>query len=172
MSSEPGSKERRHGEVDIALPQDFDAGVYFIGTIHTPWKRRQDCPKNSVESTDPCTIVVNAPFADGLQDIEACSHLWVLYFMDQAARNLIVQRPSHYDRALGVFALRSPARPNPIALSAVSLLGVERSGHAARLAVIGLDCRDGTPLLDLKPYFASTDVRAGAEVSWHKSRKI
>lgn len=170
MAAEPGSNGRRQGEVEIRLPSDFDAGLYFLGTIHTPWKRRQDCPKNGTESRDLCRIIVNPPFADGLQDIDGCSHLWVLYFMDQAPRNLIVQRPGHLDRALGVFSLRSPARPNPIALSAVSLIAVERSAECAQLSVIGLDCLDGTPLLDLKPYFASTDARADAEVGWRKNR--
>jgi tRNA-Thr(GGU) m(6)t(6)A37 methyltransferase TsaA len=169
MSSQAGSSGRRPGEIEMALPRDFDAGLYFIGTIHTPWKQRQDCPKNGAESTDLCTIAVKAEFVDGLQDIDRCSHLWILYFMDQARRNLIVQRPSHYDRPLGVFSLRSPSRPNPIALSAVSLIGVERSDQGAQLSVIGLDCVDGTPLVDIKPYFASTDARAGAEVGWHKN---
>jgi len=88
----------------------------------------------------------------------------------------MVQRPNHYGATRGVFALRSPARPNPIALSAVRLLAVERSSPGsgcggARLLVQGLDCLDGTPLLDIKPYFASTDAHACAEVGWHAGTK-
>lgn len=63
----------------------------------------------------------------------------------------------------GTFALRSPARPNPIALSVVRLVGIE----GGTLSVTGLDCLDGTPLLDIKPYFASTDCVPDAVVGWH-----
>ena len=67
----------------------------------------------------------------------------------------------------GTFSLRSPARPNPIAMSVVKLLKIEGN----KLSVVGLDCLDGTPLLDLKPYFASTDAVPDAVVGWHKARK-
>jgi tRNA (Thr-GGU) A37 N-methylase len=63
--------------------------------------------------------------------------------------------------------LRSPARPNPIALSVVELVAVA----GPELRVRGLDCLDGTPLLDLKPYFASTDARPAARVGWHAARR-
>ena len=75
--------------------------------------------------------------------------------------------PRHYGVQRGTFALRSPARPNPIAMSVVRLLRLD----GARLEVVGLDCLDGTPLLDLKPYFASTDAVADAVVGWHAARK-
>jgi tRNA-Thr(GGU) m(6)t(6)A37 methyltransferase TsaA len=160
------SPSPRPGEMKVALPAQFDCGLYFIGTIVTPWKERQDCPKNGRESAAICTIHVAPPFVAGLQDIEECSHLWVLYYMDRAPRDIIVQRPHHYRQTRGVFALRSPARPNPIALSAVKLIAIDRSAATARLSVIGLDCLDGTPLLDLKPYFASTDAHSDATVGW------
>jgi len=73
--------------------------------------------------------------------------------MDEAPRDVMLQAPRHYRRPHGAFALRSPARPNPIACSIVRLVAVAER----RLDVIGLDCRDGTPLIDIKPYFASTD---------------
>ena len=76
----------------------------------------------------------------------------VLYFMDQARRDLLVQAPRHGERR-GTFALRSPVRPNPIAMSVVRLLHID----GTRLSVVGLDCLDGTPLIDIKPYFASVD---------------
>jgi tRNA (Thr-GGU) A37 N-methylase len=87
--------------------------------------------------------------------------------MDRAPRNLVLQTPRHYGDTRGVFALRSPARPNPIALSVAELITIE----GTTLAVRGLDCLDGTPLLDLKPYFASTDAKPLAEVGWHTARK-
>ena len=99
--------------------------------------------------------------------METCTHVAVLYWMDQARRDLILQKPRHYGEQRGTFALRSPARPNPIALSVARLIRIEGS----RLEVVGLDCLDGTPLLDIKPYFASTDAVADAVVGWHKARK-
>jgi tRNA-Thr(GGU) m(6)t(6)A37 methyltransferase TsaA len=156
----------RPGEKTVALPTQFDAGLYFIGRIRTPWPNRDACPKNGAESAAPCSIELDPAYADGLQDIETCSHLWILYFMDRAARDILIQRPRLYGTARGTFALRSPARPNPIALSAVRLVGVERH----RLIVHGLDCVDGTPLIDIKPYFASIDSHPAAVVGWHRDR--
>jgi tRNA-Thr(GGU) m(6)t(6)A37 methyltransferase TsaA len=156
----------REGERGIALPEQFDAGLYFIGRIATPWRSRAECPKNSAESDVLCTITVDARYADGLKDLETCSHVIVLYWMDRAPRHLVLQVPRHYGETRGVFALRSPARPNPIALSVAELVSVD----GPRLTVRGLDCLDGTPLLDLKPYFASTDARPLAAVGWHAER--
>jgi len=156
----------RPGEVATELPENFDAGVYFIGRIRTPWATRDQCPKNARESDAVCTIEVEERFAPALADIETCSHLLVLYWMDRSRRDLVLQVPHSYGRTRGTFALRSPARPNPIAASVVRLVGVEGN----RLSVVGLDCLDGTPLVDLKPYFASTDAVPDAVVGWPKER--
>jgi tRNA-Thr(GGU) m(6)t(6)A37 methyltransferase TsaA len=156
----------RPGEVATELPENFDAGVYFIGRIRTPWTRREDCPKNARESDAVCTIEVAERFAPGLADIETCSHLLVLYWMDKSRRDLVLQVPRTYGQQRGTFALRSPARPNPIAASVATLLQV--AGN--QLSVVGLDCLDGTPLVDIKPYFASTDSVPDAVVGWHKAR--
>jgi tRNA (Thr-GGU) A37 N-methylase len=87
--------------------------------------------------------------------------------MDKSRRDLVLQVPHHYGTGRGTFALRSPARPNPIAMSVVRLVGVE----GTNLKVVGLDCLDNTPLVDLKPYFASTDSAPEAVVGWHTERK-
>jgi tRNA-Thr(GGU) m(6)t(6)A37 methyltransferase TsaA len=167
MSSDENEFGSRPGEIAIELPEAFDAGIYFIGRIRTPWTRREDCPKNSGEADAVCTIELDPRYAAGLADAEGCTHIIVLYWMDRAPRNLIRQTPRHYGVPRGVFALRSPARPNPIALSVVELLSIQGS----RLMARGLDCLDGTPLLDLKPYFASTDSKPAAKVGWHAARK-
>ncbi len=156
----------REGEVAAALPRRFDASLYFIGRIRTPWKERKDCPKNAGEaraSGTVCTIEVDPRWAPALKDVETCSHLVVLYWMDRSRRDLVVQVPGHYKAGRGTFALRSPVRPNPIAMSVVKLVKVEGN----TLSVVGLDCLDGTPLLDLKPYFVSTDAIPDANVGWH-----
>jgi len=153
----------RPGEVAVDLPDRFDAQVFFIGRIRTPWTRREDCPKNARESDAVCAIEVDERWSEALAGVETCTHLLVLYWMDKAARNLVTQVPRHSGVPRGTFALRSPVRPNPIAASVVRL--VERRGR--QLSVIGLDCLDGTPLLDIKPYFASTDAMTDAVVGWH-----
>ncbi len=156
----------REGEKSVDLPAKPDAGLYFIGRIRTPWKERKDCPKNARESDAICTIEVDGRYAEGLKDVETCTHLVLLYWMDRAPRNLVLQMPGHYGAQHGTFALRSPARPNPIAMSVVKLHRIEGS----KLIVSGLDCLDGTPLLDIKPYFASTDSVPDAVVGWHKHK--
>lgn len=150
----------RPGEVKADLPETFDAGLHFIGRLRTPWTERADCPKNGLQSDAICTVEVDAAYAAGLASITGCTHLILLYWMDQATRGLLVQQPRHADGPRGTFSLRSPARPNPIALSVVELLG--REGDTLR--VRGLDCLDGTALIDIKPYYASTDSRPGAQV--------
>ena len=157
----------RAGEVAIPLPEKFDAGIYFIGRIQTPWTRREECPKNARESDAVCTIEVAEPYVAALNGVESCTHLLVLYWMDKSRRDLVLQVPRHYGEQRGTFALRSPARPNPIAASVVTLRQI--SGN--RLSVVGLDCLDGTPLVDIKPYFASTDSVPNAVVGWHKAQR-
>lgn len=155
----------RPGEAAVALPEAFDNGLYFIGTIHTPWRTRAECPKNPRESKGAvCTIELDERYAAGLAGIEAFTHIVVLYFMDQARRDLITQVPRHMGVARGTFALRSPVRPNPIALSVLKLLKVEGN----RLSVAGIDCLDGTPLLDIKPYLPTVDAIASDSPSHKK----
>jgi tRNA-Thr(GGU) m(6)t(6)A37 methyltransferase TsaA len=160
----------RDGEIAAPLPEAPDASVYFIGRIRTPWSERKDCPKNAGEARERgviCTVELDPRWAAGLKDIETCSHLVVLYWMDRARRDLVVQVPSHYREGRGTFALRSPVRPNPIAMSVVRLVGID----GATVSVVGLDCLDGTPLIDIKPYFASVDSVPDAQVAWHAGRK-
>ena len=160
----------RPGEVSVPLPAETDAGVYFIGRIHTPWKTRKDCPKNarvSRESGVVCTIEVDPRWEKALPGVETCSHLIVLYWMDRARRDLAVQMPTKAEAGRPTFSVRSPVRPNPIAMSVVELRKVE----GTRLEVVGLDCLDGTPLLDIKPYFASTDSIPDARAVSHAGRK-
>jgi tRNA-Thr(GGU) m(6)t(6)A37 methyltransferase TsaA len=157
----------REGEVAVALPPQFDASLYFIGRIHTPWKRREDCPKNVRGSDAVCTIELDPRWAEGLKGLETASHVIVLYWMDRARRDLVMQTPRHYTDRRGTFALRSPVRPNPIAFAVARLVGIEGN----RLSIVGIDCLDNTPLLDIKPYFAVNDSVPDATVGWHASLK-
>lgn len=151
----PAFKPPRAGEVSIPAPETQDAHLAFIGRIRTPWPTPGDCPKNSRERADAtATIEVDEPYAKGLKDVGLFSHLIVLYWLDQSRRDLIVQAPSHVPEPRGVFALRSPVRPNPIGVSVVELLKVDGN----LLTIRNIDCADGTPLLDIKPYLPTTDA--------------
>ncbi|MBB2963801.1 tRNA (N6-threonylcarbamoyladenosine(37)-N6)-methyltransferase TrmO [Methylobacterium sp. R2-1] len=152
--------ERRPGEEAIPLPAEYDAGLYFIGRVRTPWKARAECPKNGTQTDAVCTLEVDALYRPALQNLEGATHLIVLYWMDRAARDLVRQQPRHASGSRGTFSLRSPARPNPIALAVVERLAIANGTVSVR----GLDCVDGTPLLDIKPYYASTDSRPEAQV--------
>jgi tRNA-Thr(GGU) m(6)t(6)A37 methyltransferase TsaA len=137
----------RPGEVAVALPPGTDGGVYFIGTIHTPWRIRGDCPKRGSLDGPVCTIVVDERWWQALTDIGDHPRIQVLYWMHRARRDLVLQTPLRTGTTTGSFALRSPVRPNPIASSVVALVAIE----GGTLHVRGLDCLDSTPLIDLKP---------------------
>jgi tRNA-Thr(GGU) m(6)t(6)A37 methyltransferase TsaA len=154
--ADAGPPRPRDGEVTFELPPPNDAGLVFIGRIRTPFKTRRECPHNVRESTASATIELDPRYRAGLLDLDKFSHAILLYWMHEARRDLLRQVPGHLGRPRGTFALRSPVRPNPIALAVVEILAVDE--EAGRLTVRTIDCVDGTPLLDIKPYFASTDA--------------
>jgi tRNA-Thr(GGU) m(6)t(6)A37 methyltransferase TsaA len=140
----------RPGEVAVEIPENFDSGLYFIGQIHTPWKTRAECPKRGDPENGPvCRIEIDPLWRPALDGIDLHQQLQVLYWMDRARRDLVRQSPRSDGKTRGTFSLRSPVRPNPIASSVVTLVGVE----GAEVLVRGLDCLDGTPLIDLKPVY-------------------
>ena len=97
------------GEKSVDLPTQADAGLYFIGRIHTPWKQRKDCPKNARESEAVCTVEVDTRWREALKDVETCTHIVLLYWMDRSPRDLVLQVPGHLGIQRGTFALRSCA---------------------------------------------------------------
>lgn len=137
----------RPGEQAVALPPQTDAGVYFIGTIRTPWRSRAECPKRGSPDGPICSIIIDERWRLALTDLASHPRLQVLYWMHRARRDLVLQLPLRTGRISGSFALRSPLRPNPIAASIVDLVAIE----GTIVQVRGLDCIDGTPLIDLKP---------------------
>jgi len=137
----------REGELETPLPERVDARLVFIGRIRTPFQRREDCPRQGRPDGPLCRIEVDAPWRAGLTGIESFETIEVLYFMHLARRDLILQNPKSNGTLFGSFALRSPVRPNPISTALVRLIAVEDGA----LIVRGLDCVDGTPLIDLKP---------------------
>jgi tRNA (adenine37-N6)-methyltransferase len=139
--------EIRAGEVAVAAPQARDAGLEFIGRIHTPWKTRAETPRQGREDGPVCRIEVYEPWVAALKGLETFETIQVLYWLHQSRRDLVTQSPRSNGTTTGTFALRSPVRPNPIGLSTVKLVSIEGNIVSVR----GLDCLDGTPLIDLKP---------------------
>ncbi len=118
----------------------------IIGAVRTPYKRLQDCPRTVHDNPALCTLALDPAYADGLLGLEQESHVLVLYWLDRARRDWL-HRPARPDRPeVGVFALRTPNRPNPIAAIVVPVIEV----RANEVDVRGMDCLDGTPLLDIK----------------------
>lgn len=139
--------EIRAGEVAVTPPQARDAGLEFIGRIHTPWTTRAETPRQGREDGPVCRIEVFEPWVAGLKGLEDFETIQVLYWLHQSRRDLVTQNPRSNGTTTGTFALRSPVRPNPIGLSTVKLVGIDGN----MVSVRGLDCLDGTPLIDLKP---------------------
>jgi tRNA (adenine37-N6)-methyltransferase len=123
-----------------------------IGYVRSPYKETQQVPKGlGAKHEAEGTLEILPQFEPGLIDIEGFSHLIVLWYFDRSTGFELLGTPPSDNRPHGVFATRSPRRPNPIALTVVELLG--RDG--ARLQVLGIDMLDGTPILDLKPYLSN-----------------
>ena len=156
----------RAGQTGKKMQATSEDGAVFrpIGRLRTPWAATGACPRNG-RQPDPrpvCRAEVFEAFAPGLQDLAGFSHLILLYWLDQARAPDLVFTPPFDGSPRGVFATRAPWRPNPIGLSVVSLDGIEGS----TLLVRNLDCVDGTPLLDIKPYLRTTDAEPAASLGW------
>ena len=124
-----------------------------VGFVRSPYRDKSQIPKGPDATHEAEGVLEILPeFSRGLRDIEGFSHLFVLWVFDRAEPGDVLEaRPPTDDRPHGVFATRSPQRPNPIALTVVELLGRDE----ASLRVRGLDMLDGTPILDIKPYLTS-----------------
>jgi tRNA (adenine37-N6)-methyltransferase len=134
-----------------------------VGRIHTPFGEGAGTPIQPVYAEDiEGTVVLDESFAAALDDLEGFERLWLLYWMDRVVpfRPRVV--PYRDTRERGLFATRSPCRPNPIGLSAVRLL--RREGRV--LHVAGVDILDGTPLLDVKPYVPEFDAFPSSKAGW------
>ena len=139
--------EIRAGEVSVTPPPATDAGLVFIGRIRTPWTSRLETPRQGRLDGPVCRIEIFEPWKQALEGIAEFERLEVLYWLHESRRDLVLQSPANNGVTRGTFSLRSPVRPNPIGTSMVALVGIEDS----TLLVRGLDCLDGTPLLDVKP---------------------
>lgn len=154
--------EKRPGEIELdrdpaALPGN--GRVVFVGTVHSPWTGRHECPKNLTQARERggrCEIAVGEPYRDGLKGLEIGARIIVLSWFDRARRDLIVQKPRHAHEPSGVFALRSPVRPNPVGLHVVTITDIDTA--AGRIGIDAIDLLDGTPIIDIKPYYPAIDA--------------
>jgi tRNA-Thr(GGU) m(6)t(6)A37 methyltransferase TsaA len=118
-----------------------------IGFVKTAVEK---VPRHWTVSEAEGTIIINEEYGQGLKDVRAGQRIVVLFYFHESPRftpEFLVQTPPHRNERLGVFSICSPIRPNPIGMSVVEVLGVE--GRVIRIK--GLDMRDGTPVLDIKP---------------------
>ena len=154
--------EVREGEVLLQFdPEKMpgDAHLVFIGRVHSPWRSKADCPKNmnaARESGQTGSVEIDEDYRAGLDGLAGATHVILLTWFDRSPRNLIVQRPRHAPDTKGVFALRSPVRPNPIGLHVARLTGVDQERGV--LSLDAIDAIDGTPVIDVKPYYPSVDA--------------
>ncbi len=107
-------------------------------------------------------VVVDPAFEEALADLEGFERVWLIYWFDRAGPYKPRVVPYRDNREHGLFATRSPSRPNPIGMSVVRLLGRKRN----LLRVGGIDILDGTPLLDIKPYVPEFDAHSSSKAGW------
>lgn len=139
--------EIRDGELAVDPPPPTDAGLTFIGRIRTPWNDRMLTPRQGRHDGPVCRIEIFDPWVPALKGLDQFTQVEVIYWLHQSRRDLILQSPASDGTCRGTFALRSPVRPNPLGTSIAKLVGID----GATVLVRGLDCLDGTPLVDLKP---------------------
>jgi len=139
-----------------------------IGIIHSPYRDREQAPRQGSGREEICQVEVFEQFEQGLKDIEGFSHIILIYWLHKSAGyHLLVTTP--WDtKPHGLFTTRSPHRPCPLGLSVVEL--VAREGNM--LIVKGLDAINGTPLLDIKPYIPSIDEKTNIKSGWFEGKLL
>ena len=139
-----------------------------IAKIHTPFREKFGIPRQSGLAAVPGRIVFEKPYRnpDALRGLEGFSHLWLIFSFSESAREEFspTVRPPRLggNRRMGVFATRSPFRPNAIGLSCVRLEKIEYTERGPEILVRGADLLDGTPILDIKPYLPLADCHPEA----------
>ena len=134
-----------------------------IGIIHSPFTKLENMPiqpKGASETEG--TVVIDNNYTAGLKDLEGFSHIYLVYHFHKATRTALSVTPFLDTEERGVFATRSPLRPNHIGISIVELVKIE--GNI--LVVKGIDILDGTPLLDIKPYIDKFDIVTQSVSGW------
>jgi tRNA-Thr(GGU) m(6)t(6)A37 methyltransferase TsaA len=138
-----------------------------IGVIRTPFDQTEGMPIQASAAIGIAgRIELDETFVEGLADLDGFSHLTLLYHLHLIDKARLTVTPFLDDQSRGIFATRSPARPNPIGLSTVRLIAIV----GRTIEVEDVDMVDGTPLLDIKPYVPAFDDRADVRVGWFATR--
>ena len=156
-----GSRQSRVTEA----PADDSLTLHPIGVAHTAHRDRHSAPRQAAAArgqSGEIRLFETAEFQHALADLESFSHLWVIFWFHLNRHFRPKVAPPRSDKKRGLFATRSPYRPNPIGLSLVGLERIE--GHT--LYVSDMDLLDGTPVLDLKPYLPYADIAPNANSGW------
>lgn len=129
------------------------ATIKFIGHINTPYNAIEDCPKNVDLNGPLCQLVIHEEFINGLSGLQPGQKILILYWFENTDRNATKQGSDNGDELIGTFALRSPHRPNPIGAAVLPIVTIDNGV----VSVKGLDCLNGTHLLDIKPAILHED---------------
>lgn len=139
-----------------------------IGRIFSPFKANVGVPRQAMGARETeAEITISDPFSEGLRDLDGFSHIVVVFHMHLVTNPSLLAHPPWDGREHGVFATRSPYRPNPIGLSTVRLERIE--GNV--LYISGVDMIDGTPVLDIKPYIPDLNPADDVRVGWLAGKK-
>jgi L-fuculose-phosphate aldolase len=127
----------------------MDTSLIIIGTIQSPLKKLEDCPRQENEQAPAATIVIDPAFIKGIKDIKAGVELIVFTWLHKADRNVLQTKPRNDPGApdTGVFSTRSPNRPNPIGMHKIKVVAIESD----KIRVDALEALDQTPVIDIKP---------------------
>jgi len=131
----------------ITYNKRMNTTLKFIGHINTPYNSIEECP-NNIDSNGPlCKLVVDDDYKEGLLGLKTGQEILILYWFENTNRSVTLQESSNGEDVIGTFALRSPHRPNPIAAAVLPIEAID----SGSVSVKGLDCLNGTYLLDIKP---------------------
>lgn len=167
-ASSPDARTRASRPQGTAVNQISDGIAYRpIGILHSPFHDIQGMPVQPVGALGVMgSVDVHPDFAEGLRDLEGFSHVFLLYHLHRVSGYDLTVKPFLDNADHGIFATRSPKRPNPIGLSVLELEGVD--GLTVRLR--NVDVLDGTPILDIKPYVPHFDVWDAGRVGWFATK--
>lgn len=141
--------------------------MHPIGVIRTSFTVKGETPIQPIFSSSTGTIEVFPQYSDGLIDLEGFSHIFIIYIFDRSKTYQLRVKPFLDNHPHGLFSTRHPNRPNPIGISIVQIIDINKNS----IVVEGIDVLDNTPLLDIKPYIPDFDIRKNARTGWYKQRR-
>lgn len=135
-----------------------------IGQIITPYETIDECPFFSALAEDEAKLQIYEEFEPGLKNLDEVTHIIIIYWLQKAARDQLQAENPHDNVIRGVFSMRGPHRPNPFGLSIVKIIDIKNN----IIRIKGIDCLNGTILLDIKPYDSSTEAIPDARINYWK----